>query len=104
VARGGHQEQDHESGKPQLLKGEIAEAREILIGYEEADQGVFVAETMELNDAKRSMNESEEKCHDTEVAAIIKQREKTRVEPAQGADTQHHVQKKKCGGTDTAND
>src|SRR5215470_11283938 len=79
VACGRHQKQDHESGKSELLKREIAQAEKISVGDKEAHQGVFVAEAMELHYAERSMNESEQKRHDSEMASVVEQRKKTRV-------------------------
>jgi hypothetical protein len=50
------------------------------------------------------VNEAHKKCCDSQVAAIIEERQKPRIEATERADAKDDVQKKECTGTCAAND
>ncbi len=102
MARRRHKKKNYKGEKAQLLKGEIWEASEILIRSQDADERIFIPETVELPDCGRTVDRSQNKSNYTEVPAIIKQWQKRRVQPAERPDAEDDVKKQESGGSSCA--
>src|SRR6266481_558707 len=102
MARRRHKKKHYKGEKAQLLKGEIREASEILIRSQDADERIFIPETVELPDCGRTVDRSQNKSDYTEVPAIIKQWQKRRVQPTEGPDAEDDVEKQESGGSSRA--
>src|SRR5579871_1176158 len=102
VAGDGHEEEDREREESEDLKRKIGEAEEARVADEEADQRVQVAQRVELKNRKCAVPQGEHEHGDAEVAAVVEQRQKSAVEPAQGADAEDDVQQEKRGGAESA--
>src|SRR6266849_2884582 len=96
MAGGCHEKKNQESQKTELLEGEVGQAPEVPIRRQEADEWVFISEAMKLNDRKDSVYCAQQKSDDSQMAAIVKQGKKSRIQPAKRPDAQNHVQKQKC--------
>src|SRR5260370_790485 len=94
-----HKKKNYKGEKAQLLKGEIREASEILIRSQQADERIFIPETMELPDCGRTVDRSQNESDYTEVPAIIKQWQERRVQPAERPDAEDDVKKQESGGS-----
>src|SRR6266849_560304 len=99
MAGGCHEKKNQESQKTELLEGEVGQAPEVPIRRQEADERVFISEAMKLNDRKDSVYCAQQKSDDSQMAAIVKQGKKSRIQPAKRPDAQNHVQKQKRRGT-----
>src|SRR5258708_11901731 len=102
MARRRHKKKNYKGEKAQLLKGEIREASEILIRSQDADERIFIPETVELPDCGRTVDRSQNKSDYTEVPAIIKQWQKRRVQPTERPDAEDDVEKQESGGSSRA--
>src|SRR6266436_1862797 len=102
MARRRHKKKNYKGEKAQLLKGEIWEASEILIRSQDADERIFIPETVELPDCGRTVDRSQNKSNYTEVPAIIKQWQKRRVQPTERPDAEDDVKKQESGGSSCA--
>src|SRR6266849_3396161 len=58
---------------------------------------------MKLDQGKRAVRETQEKCGYPQVSAVVEQRQKAAIQPAQGPDAQHHIQQQECSCTKRAN-
>src|SRR6266849_1881711 len=58
---------------------------------------------MKLDQGKRAVRETEEKCGYPQVSAVVEQRQKAAIQPAQGPDAQHHIQQQECSRSERAN-
>src|SRR6266481_4068002 len=94
-----HKKKNYKGEKAQLLKGEIREASEILIRSQQADERIFIPETVELPDCGRTVDRSQNKSDYTEVPAIIKQWEERRVQPTERSNAEDDMEKQECGGS-----
>src|SRR5216684_9326958 len=92
---GCHEKKNQEGQKTELLEGEVGQAAEVLIRRQEADERVFISEAMKLNDRKDSVRCAQQKSDDSQMAAIVQQGKKSRIQPAKRPDAQNHVQKQK---------
>src|SRR3974390_1172832 len=99
MARRGHQEKDQQSKKSECLKGKAREAAVTRIAHEDADQGVQIAQRVELNNGKRPMPQREYKHDHAQMPAVIEQRQKSPVQTAERADAQDDMQKQQCRGS-----
>jgi hypothetical protein len=99
MARCCHEKKNYESEKAQLLKGEIWKASEILIRSQQADERIFIPETVELSDCGRTVDRAQKKRDYTEMPAIIKQWQKLRVQPTERPDAEDDVKKQESGGS-----
>src|SRR5258708_23868375 len=99
MARRRHEKKNHKSEKAQLLKREIREASEILIRSQQADERIFIPETVELPDCGRTVDRSQNKSDYTEVPAIIKQWQERRVQPTERSNAEDDMEKQECGGS-----
>src|SRR5260370_186335 len=93
-----HKKKNYKGEKAQLLKGEIREASEILIRSQDADERIFIPETVELPDCGRTVDRSQNKSDYTEVPAIIKQWQKRRGHPTKGPNAGEEWRTKQMGG------
>ena len=99
MARSRHEKKNHQSEKAQLLKGEIRKASEILIRSQQADERIFIPETVELFDCGRTVDRAQKKRDNAEVPAIIKQWQKRWVQPTERPDAEDDVKKQESGGS-----
>src|SRR6266404_3031848 len=99
MARRGHKKKNYKGEKAQLLKGEIREASEILIRSQQADERIFIPETVELFDCGRTVDRAQKKRDNAEVPAIIKQWQKRWVQPTERPDAEDDVKKQESGGS-----
>src|SRR5258705_8767807 len=76
-----HKKKNYKGEKAQLLKGEIREASEMLIRSQQADERIFIPETVELFDCGRTVDRAQKKRDYTKMPAIIKQWQKRRIQP-----------------------
>src|SRR5258705_1557496 len=99
MARRRHKKKNYKGEKAQLLKGEIREASEILIRSQQADERIFIPETVELFDCGRTVDRAQKKRDNAEVPAIIKQWQKRRIQPTERPDAEDDVKKQESGGS-----
>ena len=104
VAGGGHEKEDEEREESELLKGEVGEAIDALIGGEQADQRVGVAAGMELDEGEEAMGKGYPEHEDAEVTAVVEQRQEPRVEAAEGTDGEDDVEHQKGECAESANE
>jgi len=104
MARRRHEKKNHEGEKPQLLKGEIREASEILIRSQQTDERVLITETVKLPDCNHTVDRSQKKRNYAEMPPIIKQWQKFRVQPTQRPYAEDDVEKQESGGSSRADD
>src|SRR6266481_5044761 len=101
MARRRHKKKNYKGQKAQLLKGKIREASEILIRSQQADERIFIPETVELFDCGRTVDRAKKKRDNAEVPAVIKQWQKRWGQPTERPDAEDDVKKqggKKCDG------
>jgi len=104
VTGGGHQKKDHEGEESKLLKGKLREAGESSVGRKQADEGVLVAQTVKLNDAKNSVNGPHKKSRHTQMPPVVKKGQEPRIQPAERSNTQNDMKQQKCRGTSGTNE
>src|SRR2546430_16746574 len=99
----GHQIENDKREESERLERKIGKAPVSRIADKHAYQRIDIAETVELHDGEHAMREAEQEHGHTQVAAIVEQRQKAPVEPAEGADAENHVQQEQRRGSESAN-
>jgi hypothetical protein len=103
VARRRHDEQNDQRAEAEDLERELRDVAEVrerrgviaTVCSEDADEWVRIAERMKLNDREDAMHQREQRHRHSEMAAIVEQREKARIEPRQRTDGEDDVQQQK---------
>jgi hypothetical protein len=103
VARGSHQKKNDQRKETQRLKGEISDATVSRIADEKTDERILIPMRVKLEQRKPSVCQAQQKRRDPQVSAVVKQRKKTAIQPAQGSDAKHHVQQQECSCSKRAN-
>src|SRR5215467_3888650 len=86
MAGRGHQKENDQSKEAQLLKREVRQTGEIVIGDEKADQGISIAQCVELYNRKGTVNQTEKEGDDAQMTSVIQQRQQARIQTAQRSD------------------
>src|SRR5512146_2966711 len=103
MASGRHKKENYEREKPKRLEREIAQAGEMPVGGEQADQRIGVAERVKLDERETAVRQSKEERGHAQVPAVVEQRQKAAIKAANRADTKDDVQQQERGRAESAN-
>src|SRR4051812_1551030 len=98
MARSGHDKKDEECEDPELLEWKLRDAMKALIRYENTKERCRVALGVELDGSDRGVEQTQKKRGNTQMTAVIQQRQETRIEPAKRPNTENDGQQEECRG------
>src|SRR5689334_21240570 len=73
MARRRHKKQNQQRKESERLKGKIRDARVAVIAHKHADQRIEITQSMELDNRKRPVRQSENEHGDAQVPPIVEQ-------------------------------
>jgi hypothetical protein len=87
----GHYKQDDQRKKTQNLERKATDFRVLGVGQKNTYDRIHVSKRMELNDAENAMRGSKQKHCNTQVPAIVQQRQKRSIQPTKRANHEYQM-------------